>query len=275
MGEAAQPVPEDLDRYEMHDGNSNKFWMIKQQDGAGLVATWYGRCGTSPRDGVYKRKGTVPSATKFVESKLRQKQKEGYKLVGKGYSQDAYDADGLPTEGEPPQKKLRVQNKFVPFRQLQSKYGASLEDVEAVGEVQTVTKDTLCDCSETVKTQLEVLRQLKFFDSDAVFKTLPECFAAVDDGCCVVMEIKGGTGLELAYWSARHDNEYMWLLMKTGSTYQVIANGEDHFLEWGGSGTTEEEDYEPGEAEERSCQKFLNAVGRLRFPDDADLFEDE
>merc|ERR1712032_66363 len=272
----AHTVPDELERYECHDGRSNKFWMIQQQeiDGelCGNVATWYGRCGTEPRGGVYKPKGAASKATKFTQAQIRKKLKEGYQISGRGYNKDAYTEDGMPKAGEGPGRKTRIETEFLPFSRLQADFGEGLKDLKAVSDPLKISEANLDDMSGEVKAQFEFLRRHKFFlprDSHGPHCATPaECFQTVDYGVCLVMDIVGGRGLQLSYWSAFRDNEFGWLVLKTRTGYVMLANGEDHFQEWGGSGTAEEDEYEPGEDEESACDAFLSAVHRLRYPDD-------
>mmetsp|Transcript_24070 Transcript_24070/g.44315 ORF Transcript_24070/g.44315 Transcript_24070/m.44315 type:complete len:322 (-) Transcript_24070:117-1082(-) len=310
MAKKPEPVPADLDRYEYHNGNSNKFWMIKQYGKS--VATWYGKCGKPPRDGVIKSmKGwkTEEIAAKFVKSKVKQKKNgkrnppEGYTIVGKGYNPDNYDKDGIPKVGEPPVKKMKLVNKYIPFAKFKKDYSEGVKSIKKAamkfgkalvkgdGEPTDVLPEGLrkesvrinadnCDkVSDALKVQLEILRQAKFLDpSRESIKPLKEAFEDQDFKSVTVQEFSAAGGLELAHWTGGGGgNDYHWLLLKTEGNYVQIADGCDNGLEWGCTGLQEEDDYEEDmdEEEEDARDSWLNKFLILRYPDDADMFMED
>jgi len=304
---SAEPVPSELDRYEFHNGNSNKFWIIQQRGTA--VATWYGRCGKPPRGGVFKAKKGWTSeeqAGNFVQSQRKSKTKEGYKVVGKGYNLGKYDKDGLPTEGEPPPRKMKVINKFIPFSKFKKDNAEGVSSIKAAAikfgkaylknecdaeaglaaipqglrqDIQTINADNCDKVSEAIKLQLEVLRQQKFFDHEHI-KPLKESFWDQDDdwNCVQVQEFVAAEGFELAHWTGKQGgNCYHWLLLKTDGTYVMIANGNDNFLEWGGTGLEEEDTYndEIDADEEEASERWLNKFLIIKYPDDCDMYMED
>lgn len=259
---AVRTVPDDLDRYEFHDERSDKYWLI-QQDGD-LVITWYNACGREPRDGIPRSKGTVPQAEKFAQSKIRQKLQEGYAIAGKG----------LPEiSSEPKEKRPRIELKFIPFSEFKENGGNGIWNLTAPDGLLTIKgSESLEAKSDDIKEQFEYLRLEKCFPSggagDPPLASAEECFGSTDTGSCQFLGITG-EGISLGYWSAIFGgNQREWLLLKIESGYDLIANGEDHFLEWGGTGTAEEGEYEPDENEVKETERFLLQVRKVRFPDD-------
>lgn len=98
------------DRWELHSGKSNKYWMINDK-GDGTFAVWFGRCGKPINGGTYK------PIKKPIDKLIASKEKKGYvKMKSKGYDEAAYTAEGKAKaegtagetfSGEPPAKKAK------------------------------------------------------------------------------------------------------------------------------------------------------------------------